>query len=171
MSSHPFPHLTVSHTRTESSEFILPSDLNNMGNLFGGRLVSMIDKVGAIAALKHVRGPIVTLSIDSLLFRKPVLGGAIVTIKSCVNRVFKRSMEVGVIASTLNPGEEEEVRVCSAYLTFVALDKEGKPIEVAQIEPQTEEEIRRFNQALIRRENRLRLQTELGKEHPTLAKN
>lgn len=155
--------LTVGQTRTESSEIILPGDLNNLGHLFGGRMVSMIDKVAAIAALKHVRNVVVTLSIDSLTFRAPVKGGAIVTIKSCVNRVFKHSLEVGVVAETLNPGAAEPQRVCTAYLTFVALDEQGRPTLIEPIVPETDEEKRRYDEALIRRDHRLRLQQELGK--------
>lgn len=154
---------TVSHTRTESSEIILPGDLNNLGHLFGGRMVSLIDKVAAIAALKHVRNVVVTLSIDSLTFKQPVKGGAIVTLHACVNRVFKHSLEVGVVADTLNPGTEEPQRVCSAYLTFVALDAAGHPTTIAPIVPESPEEKRRYDEALIRREHRLLLQKELGK--------
>lgn len=154
---------TVAQTRTESSEIILPGDLNNLGHLFGGRMVSLIDKVAAIAALKHVRDVVVTLSIDSLTFRQPVKGGAIVTLKSCVNRVFNHSLEVGVVAETLNPGALDSQRVCTAYLTFVALDTAGHPKLIAPIQPETEVEKRRFDEALIRREHRLRLQKQLGK--------
>ncbi len=154
---------TVGHTRTESSEIILPGDLNNLGHLFGGRLVSMIDKVAAIAALKHVRDVVVTLSIDSLTFRRPVKGGAIVTIKACVNRVFKHSLEVGVVAETLNPDAISSERVCTAYLTFVALDEHGNPETIQPILPETDDEKRRYEEAGIRREHRLRLQQELAK--------
>jgi acyl-CoA hydrolase len=154
---------TVGHTRTESSEIILPGDLNNLGFLFGGRMVSMIDKVAAIAALKHVRAVVVTLAIDSLTFKQPVKGGAIVTLKSCVNRVFKHSLEVGVVAETLNPGEDDSQRVCTAYLTFVALDAEGHPKNISPIVVETPQEQRRFDEALIRRNHRLRLSHELGK--------
>lgn len=124
----------------------------------------MIDKVAAISAIKHVRGIVVTLSIDSLTFRKPVKGGAIVTLRSCVNRVFRHSLEVGTVVSTLNPGDDVEQRVCSAYLTFVALDPQGKPVVIPPIVPETEEEKRRFAEALIRRDHRLALETQLGKE-------
>jgi len=157
------PTQTVEQTRTESSELILPGDLNNLGYLFGGRLVSMIDKVAAIAALKHVRGIVVTLSIDSLTFKQPVKGGAIVTIKSSVNRVFNHSLEVGVVAETLNPGDEGSQRVCTAYLTFVALDENGRAKEIPPIQPQSEEENRRYAEALIRRNHRLSLGQQLGK--------
>ena len=154
---------TVAQSRVESAEIILQSDLNSMGHLFGGRLVSIIDKVAAISALRHAHRAVVTLSIDRLVFRKPVKAGAIVTVKASVNRVFKHSMEVGVIAQSLPFGAMEEEHVCSAYLTFVALDPSGKSVEIPPILPETEDEKRRFEEASIRREHRLALQTQLGK--------
>ncbi len=149
--------MTVSDGKTESSELILHADLNSMGNLFGGRLVSMIDKVAAISAIKHTRGPVVTISIDSLVFRRPVTNGSIVTLKASVNRAFSHSLEVGVIAMTLPPGATEAEKVCSAYLSFVALDEDGKPRPVHDVITETEEEKRRWQQALIRRNHRLSL--------------
>lgn len=153
----------VSQSRVESSEIILQSDLNSMGHLFGGRLVSIIDKIAAISALKHAHLAVVTLSIDQLVFRKPVKAGAIITVKASVNRVFHHSMEVGVVAMSLPFGILEEEHVCSAYLTFVALDMSGKPVEIPPILPETEDEKRRFEEAAIRREHRLNLQARLGK--------
>jgi acyl-CoA hydrolase len=154
---------TVAATYTESSEFILPGDLNSLGYLFGGKLVSWIDKVGAISAIKHVRGTVVTVSIDNLIFRKPVTDGSVLTIRAAVNRVFRHSMEVGVVASTLAPGRETPEHVCTAYLTFVALDRDGKPKEIPPVAPESEVEKRRFEQALIRRNHRLSLAEQLGK--------
>jgi acyl-CoA hydrolase len=154
---------TVAQSRTESSEIILQSDLNSMGHLFGGRLVSIMDKVAVISAIKHNRGPMVTLSIDQLLFRKPVRVGAILTVKASVNRVFHRSLEVGVVVVSLPPGGTEPELVCSAYFTFVALDAEGKSVAIPPIVPESEEEKRRFEQAGIRRQHRLDLQAQLGK--------
>ena len=155
---------TVASTYTESSEFILPGDLNALGYLFGGKLVSWIDKVGAISAIRHVRGTVVTVSIDNLIFKKPVTNGSVLTIRAAVNRAFKHSMEVGVVAETLAPGADEPVHVCTAYLTFVALDKAGKPTDIAPINPETEDEKRRYDQALIRRNHRLSLAEQLGKK-------
>ncbi|HAO99943.1 MAG TPA: acyl-CoA thioesterase [Fibrobacteres bacterium] len=154
---------TVAQSRVESSEIIQQADLNSMGHLFGGRLVSIIDKIAAISAMKHVRGPVVTLSIDNLVFRKPVRISSILTIKASVNRVFKHSLEVGVIVTSLSYGNKEEEHVCSAYLTFVALDMNGKTVEVAPVAPETADEKRRFEQAGIRRDHRLALQAQLGK--------
>ncbi len=155
---------TVAATHTESSEFILPGDLNGLGYLFGGKLVSWIDKVGAISAMRHVRGIVVTVSIDNLIFKKPVTNGSVLTIRASVNRAFKHSMEVGVVANTLAPGRETPEHVCTAYLTFVALDTDGKPKEIPPIVPGTEEEKRRYDQALIRRNHRLSLAEQLGKK-------
>ena len=154
----------MARSKTESSEVILAGDLNGRGYLFGGRLVSLIDKVGAICAAKHVRGVAVTLSIDNLVFREPVTNGSILIIRASVNRVFKHSMEVGVIAKVLLPGAEDSERhVCSAYLTFVAVDENGRPREISPVIPETAEEKRRYGQATIRREHRLALQAQLGK--------
>jgi acyl-CoA hydrolase len=155
---------TVAARYTESSEFILPGDLNSLGYLFGGKLVSWIDKVGAISAIKHVRGIVVTVSIDNLIFKKPVTNGSVLTIQASVNRAFKHSMEVGVVANTLAPGHETPEHVCTAYLTFVALDKEGKPKEIPAVLPESEDEKRRYDQALIRRNHRLSLAEQLGKK-------
>ncbi len=157
---------TVAHSRLESSELILQSDLNSMGHLFGGRLVSIIDKVAAICAAKHIRGPAVTLSIDNLVFRRPVRVGSILTVKASVNRVFRRSLEVGVVVLSLPPGGAESEHVCTAYLTFVALNAAGKSVEIPPVLPETEEEKRRFEQAGIRRDHRLALRTQLGKRRP-----
>jgi len=154
---------TVARTQAESSEIILPGDLNALGYLFGGRLVSLIDKVGAISAIRHAQGTVVTVSIDNLIFRQPVTNGSILTIRASVNRVFTHSMEVGVMATTLPPGELVDQHVCTAYLTFVALDKRGKPRKIPPVTPETAEEKRRFDQALIRRDNRLKLAAKLGK--------
>ncbi len=156
----------ASFSKAISTEIIQPGDLNSMGYLFGGRLVSLIDKVAAISAIKHCSGPVVTLSIDSLVFKKPVPIGAIVTLLASVNRAFNHSLEVGVLASSLRMGCLEEEIVCSAYLTFVALDKGGQPIVVPELVPESQEDKRRYEQALIRRQTRLQLKESLGKSHP-----
>ena len=161
--------LTVAPTQTESSEIILPGDLNALGYLFGGRLVSLIDKVGAISAIKQAKGTVVTVSIDNLIFKKPVTNGSVLTIRASVNRVFSHSMEVGVVATTLPPGEEQEQHVCTAYLTYVAIDKSGKPREILPVVPETAVEKRRFDQALIRRNHRLSLAAQLAQSAPAAA--
>lgn len=158
--------LTVARTHAESSEMILPGDLNSMGYLFGGKLVSLIDKVGAISAIRHSQGAVVTVSIDNLIFKKPVTNGSILTVRASVNRVFSHSMEVGVVATTLPPGAAQEHHVCTAYLTYVGIGEDGRPREVLPVVPETAEEMRRYEQALIRRNHRLSLADELKKSAP-----
>jgi acyl-CoA hydrolase len=104
------------------------------------------------------------VSIDNLIFKKPVTNGSVLTIKASVNRAFAHSMEVGVVANTLAPGNAEPEYVCTAYLTFVALDESGKPKEIPEIIPETPEEKRRYDQAMIRRNHRLHLADKLGKK-------
>jgi acyl-CoA hydrolase len=163
-SSVPLPAQPVYLSRTESSEIILQSDLNHLGHLFGGRLAGIIDRTAAISAIKHARSAVVTVSIDSLVFRRPVRLGSILTVRASVNRVFTKSMEVGVSVWSLPPDSSAEAEyVCNAYLTFAALDVDGKSKVLSQVIPETEVERRRFRQAGIRRENRLALQSELGK--------
>jgi acyl-CoA hydrolase len=157
------PSQPVYLSRTESSEIILQSDLNHLGHLFGGRLAGIIDRTAAISAIKHARSAVVTVSIDSLVFRRPVKLGSILTVRACVNRVFTKSMEVGVSVWSLPPDSSAEAEyVCNAYLTFAALDAEGKSRVLPAVVPESEVEKRRFEQAGIRRQHRLALQTELG---------
>jgi acyl-CoA hydrolase len=161
----PPPSQPVFISRTESSEIILQSDLNHLGHLFGGRLAGIIDRTAAISAIKHARSAVVTVSIDSLIFRRPVRLGSILTVRACVNRVFTKSMEVGVSVWSLPPDSSAEAEyVCNAYLTFAALDSEGKSRVLPAVIPESEVEKRRFAQAGIRREHRLALQNELGKK-------
>ena len=161
----PPPSQPVFLSRAESSEIILQSDLNHLGHLFGGRLAGIIDRTAAISAIKHARSAVVTVSIDSLVFRRPVRLGSILTVRASVNRVFTKSMEVGVSVWSLPPDSSAEAEyVCNAYLTFAALDADGKSKVLPAVIPDTEVEKRRFEQAGIRREHRLALQTQLGKK-------
>jgi len=147
----------VSASVSEYSELALPSDANNWGNLLGGRVMHLVDLAGAMAAMRHARLPVVTASVDSLHFLHPVHIGEVIELRSSVNRVFRTSMEVGVrvIAENLMTGER--LHTCSAYLTFVALDAQGKPASVPPVIPETDEQKRRFAQAGERRQYRLAL--------------
>lgn len=123
--------------------------------------MSWIDIAGAIAAGKHARSTVVTASIDALHFIAPIKLGHVVELKACVNVTGKSSMEVGVRVDTENPLTGEKNHSVSAYLTFVALDANGKAKLVPEIDPQTDAEKRRFKAALKRRESRVALAQEL----------
>jgi acyl-CoA hydrolase len=145
----------VSETQNTYTEVTLPNDANSLGTLFGGKLMQYVDLAAAISAARHARSPVVTASIDSLKFLRPVQIGQLVVLKSTVNRVFRTSMEVGVkvYVEDLLTGQIDHVS--SAYLTFVAKDREGRKVELLQVVPQTDEERRRFLDAGKRRAYRL----------------
>jgi acyl-CoA hydrolase len=145
---------TVSASQSERTEIIFPGDTNALGNLFGGRLMQFIDLVGAMAAARHSRAIPVTASMDHLDFVAPVKVGEILILKASVNRAFTTSMEVGVKAMVENIAAETLHHVSSAYLTFVALDSKGHRVVVPQIVPETEHQLRRYEDAGRRREMR-----------------
>jgi acyl-CoA hydrolase len=145
---------TVASTQSEMTELILPNDTNVLGNLLGGRLMHFIDLTGAMAAYRHARTYIVTAAMDHIDFIRPVRLGNLVTLKSSVNRAFTTSMEVGVKVWAEDTQTGAQQHVASAYLVFVAVDKEGNRQKVPELLPETPNEHRRYADALLRREHR-----------------
>ena len=144
----------VSESKSEMTEIVLPNDANPLNALLGGRLMHWIDMAAAMAAHRHSRQFVVTASIDHLDFLVPVRVGDFVVLRSSVNRVFHTSMEVGVKVWVENYHKEVTKHVSSAYLTFVAVDQAGNRLPVAPVIPETEDEKRRYEGALRRREIR-----------------
>jgi len=145
---------TVASSQSEMTEIILPNDTNILGSLLGGRLMHFIDVTGAMAAYRHSHTHVVTAAMDHIDFIRPVHLGDLVTLKSSVNRAFATSMEVGVKVWAENTRTGSVAHVASAYLVFVAIDKEGRRQRVPDLLPESPDEIRRFEGALRRRENR-----------------
>jgi acyl-CoA hydrolase len=144
-------------TIAEMTELVLPNDTNTLGNLMGGRLMHWMDIVSAISAQMHCNRIVVTAAVDFVDFKHPIRLGEIVKLSAKVTRAFNTSMEVyvKVIGKNLRTGEE---KFCNeAYFTFVAVDQDGLPISIPQIEPETEEEKAQFEDALARRNMRLML--------------
>jgi acyl-CoA hydrolase len=148
------PVRTVASTQSEMTEIILPNDTNILGNLLGGRLMHFIDLTGAMAAYRHSRTHVVTAAMDHIDFIRPVQLGDLLTLKSSVNRAFSTSMEVGVKVWAENTRTAEVSHVASAYLVFVAIDQTGRRQPVPELLPETPNEIRRYEDALRRREHR-----------------
>ncbi|MBI3694737.1 MAG: acyl-CoA thioesterase [Acidobacteria bacterium] len=146
---------TVRESQSQLSELALPNDSNALGNLLGGKLMHLMDIAGSLAASRHCRAVVVTASFDHMNFLAPVHIGQLVVLYSSVNRAFRTSMEVGVKAFVEDLRTGERKHVSSAYLTFVALDENRKPIPAPPIVPETEEEKRRYEQAGERRAYRL----------------
>lgn len=138
----------------ERSEVIFPADANAHGNLFGGRLMQFIDLVGAVAAYRHSREIVVSASMDHLDFVAPVHVGDLLILKASVNRAFRTSMEVGIRAMVEEPRGQTLRHVSSAYVTYVAVDREGKPLPVPCVVPETDHQKRRYADAARRRELR-----------------
>ena len=137
----------VRDSQSEMNEIVLPNDTNPLGFLLGGRLMHWIDLAGALAAHRHSRSYAVTASIDHMDFLTPVHVGDLVVLRSSVNRVFTTSMEVGVQVIVENFLLEECKHVSSAYLTFVAVDKEGRHVKVPPVIPETDDQRRRYEDA------------------------
>jgi acyl-CoA hydrolase len=141
----------------------LPTDANGLGNVLGGKVMHMVDLTAALAAMRHTRRPAVTAAVDSLVFLHPGHIGDLITLRSSVNRVFHTSLEAGVTVETENLMTGQKVHTCSAYLTFVALDENGKPTPIPPVIPETETEKRRYREAGERREYRLAMRNRMKK--------
>jgi acyl-CoA hydrolase len=154
MSPHDLTPRPVSASQSEMAEVVLPNDANPLGNLLGGRLMHLIDIAGAMAAHRHSRSPVVTASMDHLDFLSPVKVGDLLILRSSVNRAFRTSMEVGVKCWVESYQTGERRHVSSAYLTFVAIDRQGDRISVPPVIPETPDEKRRYEDAGRRRDLR-----------------
>lgn len=149
------PSRKVRESQVETSDMMLPQDANVLGHVFGGVVLSLVDKTAAVAAFRHARLPVVTVSVDRVDFREPIRVGDLIVMKASVNYVGRTSMEVGVRidAEDLLTGKRRHTNSC--YLTFVAVDGNGRPVEAPEIVPETDEERRRFAAAQDRRRRRL----------------
>lgn len=150
----------VSDSTVVMTELVLPNHTNQLGNLLGGQLMNWVDICAALCAAKHNNRICVTASVDRVDFHHPIKLGDAVTLMASVNRVFSTSMEIGVKVSAENFRKGTKVHSNTAYLTFVSVDKDGKPVEAVKAIPETEDEKRRFEQALQRREIRLKYRTQ-----------
>ena len=137
------------------TELVLPNDTNTLNNLMGGRLMHWMDIVSAIAAQKHSNRIVVTASVDNISFRHPIQLGNVVTLKARVTRAFNSSMEVRIDVDAEDIPGSRKIQSNSAYFTFVAVGPDGKPADVPEIQPETEEEKMYFDGALRRRQLRL----------------
>lgn len=144
---------TPSESRTVFTEIVLPNDTNNLKNLFGGQLLSWMDRAAAISAHRHCRRIVVTASVNNVSFNHAIPQGSIVTLEAHVSRAFSSSMEVFVdvyIEDQTISGKQTKAN--EAIYTFVAVDQLGNPIHVPQIAPETKVEKERYDGALRRKQ-------------------
>ncbi len=142
-------------SETTLTELMMPQHANIMGNVFGGVILALVDKVAAVAAIRHARHECVTVSVDKVDFREPIHVGELVTALARVNFAGRTSMEVGVkvVAENVLTGDKRHTNSC--YVTYVALDANGRPTEVPGIVPETPDEKRRYDRAAKRRATRV----------------
>jgi len=151
------PGKTVVESAAEMVEMVLPNDANPLGNLLGGRVMHLIDIAGAISAHRHARSQVVTVAVDNLDFLYPIRVGENVALRAHLTRAFRTSMEVEVRVYREDYLTGERQQTSSAFVTYVALDAQGKPLEVPRLIPHTKEEKRSYREALVRRRQRLAL--------------
>jgi len=133
---------TFEESMVETAELIQPNDGNHLGNVFGGKVLSMIDLTGAMAAMRHCRTIVVTASMDRVDFRHPIRIGTLAVVKARLNAAFRTSVEVGVDIFSENPLTGARCKTCTALVTYVALDPKGRPTPVPPLicrTPQEEE--------------------------------
>ena len=149
------PAKPVRDSVVEMTEVVLPNDANNIGTLFGGKVMLLMDIAGAIAARRHTKRMVVTAAVDSVSFLHPVRVAELVVLKASVNRAFKTSLEVGVKVFSENTLTGVIKHTATAYITYVAVDDAGKPTRIPSVIPETADEKRRYDEAALRRETRL----------------
>jgi acyl-CoA hydrolase len=148
------PDLTprpVSASQTTMTELMMPHMANSLGNVFGGVILSLIDRVAAVAAIRHAGGPCVTVSVDQVDFREPIHVGELVIARASVNFVGRTSLEIGVRIEAEHVPSGRRRHTNSCYVTFVAIDADERPRPVASVVPETAEQKRRHADAQARR--------------------
>ncbi|MBX9851743.1 MAG: acyl-CoA thioesterase [Cytophagaceae bacterium] len=137
------------------TELVLPNDTNTLNNLMGGRMMHLMDIVSAISAQKHSNRIVVTASVDSVSFKEPIRLGNVITLNAKVTRAFNSSMEVHIEVWAEDIPSNKKIKSNEAFFTFVAVDQLGNPIDVPEVEPETEREKELYDSALRRRQLRL----------------
>lgn len=148
---------TVKESEAELSRLVLPEDTNMFNNLYGGRLMEWMDNIASITAFKHCRKKIVTGSIDNLFFLSPIKLSYIVNIHSFITYVTRSTMEIEIDVSAEDLTTGEKHLTTRAFFTYVAVDDNGKPLEVPGLILSNDEEKKRFNDGVSRHNNRLKL--------------
>lgn len=154
-------------SKTVTTNIVLPNDTNYHGNLFGGKLLSWMDVTAAIAAQRHCRRVVVTANVNNVTFKSPIKESSVVTVEAKVSRAFTSSMEVYIDVYVEDQVSGRQEQHSEAIYTFVAVDQNGGPINVPPLIPETEEEKKRYDGALRRKQLALILDGRMKPEDAT----
>lgn len=147
---------TIRASRVTISQLMHPEHANLLGNIHGGWIMKLVDEAGALAGMRHAQRKVVTVSIDSMVFRQPIRIGDLIIINAEVTYVGRTSMEAEVQVLAENPITGERTHTNTAYLVYVALDDHGRPTPVPGLIAETEDEKSRMEKAKERQERRLK---------------
>lgn len=156
-----------SESLTILTDMVLPGETNPLNNLFGGELLARMDRAASISARRHSRRITVTASVNHVAFNRAIPLGSVVTVEAKVSRSFRTSMEIYIDVWVEDRESGNRTKANEAIYTFVAVDETGNPVEVPAIEPQTDEEILRFDAALRRKQLSLVLAGKMKPEEAT----
>lgn len=148
--------VAIQDTKTVQTRLVLPPDTNHLNTIFGGKVLTYIDEIGALTAMKHAKSAVVTASIDSVDFLNSAKAGDSLTLEAFVTYTGTSSMEIFVKVIAHDLIKDEEKLTTESFLTMVAVNEQGKPIPVPQVYPVSEEERILHTTAPSRRENRER---------------
>ena len=145
----------MSASQISIAQLMQPEHANNLGNVHGGWIMKLVDEAGALACMRHAQRRVVTVAIDQMVFRQPIRIGDLVNLKAEVTYAGRTSLEAEVQVTAEDPVSGKQTHTNTAYLVYVALDKNGQPAPVPTLLAETDEEKQRMRQAEKRQQRRL----------------
>ena len=145
----------MSASKISIAQLMQPEHANNLGNVHGGWIMKLVDEAGALACMRHAQRRVVTVSIDQMVFRQPIRIGDLVILNAQVTYAGRTSLEAEVQVTAENPVTGEQTHTNTAYLVYVAMDKDGQPAPVPALFAETDEEKIRMQRARARQKHRL----------------
>ena len=145
----------MSASQISIAQLMQPEHANNLGNVHGGWIMKLVDEAGALACMRHAQRRVVTVAIDQMVFRQPIRIGDLVNLKAEVTYAGRTSLEAEVQVTAEDPISGKQTHTNTAYLVYVALDKNGQPAPVPPLLAETDEEKQRMRQAEKRQQRRL----------------
>ncbi len=146
----------ASESASTLHQFMMPEHANPGGSVHGGLIMKWVDEAGAISAMRHAQRPVVTIAVDSMTFKSPVLVGQLLTLQAKVTYVGRTSVEVSVRVHAEDPVTGSTTHTNSAYLVYVALNDERRPCPVPGLVLETEEQRREWDAGKRRQERRIK---------------